>query len=160
MKKIIPLILIVIAIIGIAITVYIVFKNKDGINDNVKEPVIVENGNECIIQLINDQKNENPQKILYGEKIKAGVLVELDEHATANNVKILAVMDHYVKISREKVKYKIIKQGEAEPYIETIEEEVRFGEEIPAYINDYDPYGPNFNMPLGWDMFIRFEKIR
>lgn len=156
MKKLIPLILIIIVIIGVIIVAFSAIRNKD----NVKEPVIVENGNECIIQLIRDSGNENPITIEYEEKVKSGKLVYLEEYGMANNIKILAVMDDYVKISREKVKYKIIRQGEAESYKENVVDEVKYGERIPAYINDYNPYGPNFNMPLGWDSFIMFELVK
>ena len=98
MKKIMSIILIIIVIIGVIIAAFIATRNK---KDNIEEPVIVENGNECIIQLIRDSGNENPVTVEYEEQVKVGKIVYLEEYGMANNIKILAVMDDYVKISRE-----------------------------------------------------------
>lgn len=161
MKKTLPILLICIAIIGVSITLFVKFKDEKEVKDNIKEPVVVENGNECIIKLIRDEKRDgNPRTVLHEENVKAGTLVNFDEYGPVNNIRILEIMDDYVRISSEKVKYKIVRKGEAESYLETIEEEFKYGEEIQSYINDYDPYGPNFNMPLGWDLFVEFEKSK
>lgn len=85
---------------------------------------------------------EDTAKVVRSTNIEVNDTVELEEDE-GNNIKILRITDTGVEIERVVTKYEVIdeKEKESESYEETVRTKVNYNEEIPANINEEDPFG-------------------
>ena len=137
MKKFIIPIILIIALVTIALSLYI---NKDEFINESKQ---------ITLQIIEDDIVDNSEEVVKEIQIKANDFIELPEKYDGNDIKIIEITNDYVKISREKIRYNIISQvnmynGEYEKYTETVVEEVEYNKAISININETRPFSPEY----------------
>lgn len=127
MKKIIYLVIFLLAIGGASIIFY---TSKSNIKVQIRESDFA----------------DGSQKIVKETNIQVGDIINLDKYC-GNDVKILEITDENVKISRDAIRYEIINQtslysGEAKEYTETVIETIDYDTFIEADIDSPHPFAP------------------
>lgn len=127
MKKIIYLVIFLLAIGGASIIFY---TSKSNIKVQIRESDFA----------------DGSQKIVKETNIQVGDIINLDKYC-GNDVKILEITDENVKISRDAIRYEIINQtslysGEVKKYTETVIETIDYDTFIKADINSPHPFNP------------------
>lgn len=139
-KYIILIILVLVAILGVAIVV-----NK---KDDAKIEKKIEEKTKIEIMVFD--VSDRSEKTLSKTEIKEGDTIKSGEYY-GNDINILEIKEETVKISRTATKYKILEEPtedspypKTEEYIEEVIEEIKYGEKINADINERDPAGPDY----------------
>ena len=146
MKKIMSLVIVLLAIASMFIIFYI---NNNKVKNNVK------------LQVIQFDIMDSSEKIVKEANVQVNDIIELEKF-DGNNIKILEINDKNIKISREAMRYEILSQtslysGEVKEYNETVIENVKYNTFINININSRHPFRPE-DARARYDYYIKFIK--
>lgn len=124
----------VLAALIIGVSLVVTFKNK-----SVKEET-------AVLEFITYDALENKSTLDKTIVVKEGDVVAI---STDKTIKILVINEEGIKISREVLKYKIISEEErkAEPYTETVIENIMYDATTSIDADARDPFGPAYEAP-------------
>lgn len=132
MKKMICLLIVLLAIVLTAMIFYI---NRNEIDNNIK------------LQVIQFDIMYDSEKIVKETNVQVNDIIDLEKY-DGNNVKILEITDENVKIERDAIRYEVISQtslcsGEVKKYVETVIETIDYDTLIAINIDSRSLAGQN-----------------